>query len=110
MFFSSVSCCDLFKAEISAILKACMLVASPNCPTGFHVIIESDSKSVVAWVNNVVGIGNVKNMDAILDIREIIKRVGFIKVQFVPRSDNTTADVLAKLRSLSCLVQEVWDS
>ncbi|KAK3193398.1 hypothetical protein Dsin_024708 [Dipteronia sinensis] len=60
----------IFLDSMGAILKACQLVDSTNCPTNLSIIIESDSKSVVAWAN---GVGNVKYLDAILDIREIMK-------------------------------------
>ncbi|KAK2648718.1 hypothetical protein Ddye_016207 [Dipteronia dyeriana] len=59
-------CCDSSCAKISAI-QSCQLVDSTNCPANLSIIIESDSKSVVAWVNG------VKYLDASLDIREILK-------------------------------------
>ncbi|KAI9154267.1 hypothetical protein LWI28_023562 [Acer negundo] len=52
-------------------------------------------------------IRNVKNPYSILDIRDIIKRMVMVKVQFVSRNGNVAVDLLAKLGSLSDLSQEV---
>ncbi|KAK1582269.1 hypothetical protein Q3G72_013406 [Acer saccharum] len=94
---------------VSAILKACKLCESANCPFDVDIIIESDSKSTVSWVNGKGGVGNVKLMESILNIREFLHRFGArVLVQYVPRSGNVSADLLAKLGALSEMVQEVW--
>ncbi|KAK3217812.1 hypothetical protein Dsin_011782 [Dipteronia sinensis] len=96
-------------AEIYAIHKACELCEKASCPVSKRIIIESDSKSAVSWVNGVNGVGNVRLMDVILDIRDILSRnASRIKVQFVSISGNVSVDLLAKLGALSGLVQEVW--
>ncbi|KAK2653766.1 hypothetical protein Ddye_013622 [Dipteronia dyeriana] len=61
-------------AEIFVILKACELYEKESCPAVNRIIIESDSKSVVSWTNGGVGVGNVRMMDIIMDIREILSR------------------------------------
>ncbi|KAK1550704.1 hypothetical protein Q3G72_023435 [Acer saccharum] len=96
MFFFFVGTRDSSSAEVSAILKACQLCVSVKCPTEQRIIIESNSKSSVSWVNGAAGIGNVKNLDSILDIREILKREPKVSVHLVPRNGNVVANLLAK--------------
>ncbi|KAK3221359.1 hypothetical protein Dsin_008384 [Dipteronia sinensis] len=68
-----------------------------NCPPNHNIIIESHSKSAVSWVNGEGGVGNVRLLDAILDIKEILARLlQKAMVQFVPRSANVSANFLAK--------------
>ncbi|KAK3219107.1 hypothetical protein Dsin_013077 [Dipteronia sinensis] len=96
-------------AEISAILEACELCEKVSHTAVKCIIIESDSKSAVSWVNGDAGFGNVRSMNMILDIREILSRnESKILVQFVPRSGNVSANLLAKLGFLCGLNQEVW--
>ncbi|KAK1563551.1 hypothetical protein Q3G72_029057 [Acer saccharum] len=46
------------------------------------------------WVKGPGGVGNVKLMESILDIREILFRNGSkVSVQFVPRNGNVLADL-----------------
>ncbi|KAK3229861.1 hypothetical protein Dsin_001742 [Dipteronia sinensis] len=101
---------DLFLSmvtkEVLAILEACNLCDSASSLINQHIVIKSDSKSVVAWVNGLEGIGNVKNMDPILEIKEIIKQNKKISILFTPRSGNVFANILAG--SLTGLVQTVW--
>ncbi|KAK1556252.1 hypothetical protein Q3G72_001492 [Acer saccharum] len=95
--------------EIQAILKACQLCVSDMCPTDVNITIESDSMVAVAWVNGVDGVGNVKFLDCILDIKEILlKCKPRLSVKCVSRSVNAAADFLAKQGAVSSLVQEVW--
>ena len=97
------------EAEVLAILKACKLCESENCPSDVVVIIQSDSKSVVTWANGKGGVGNVKLMESILDIRECLLNCGSnVLVQYAPRSGNVVADLLAKFGTMSGMVQEVW--
>ncbi|KAI9182680.1 hypothetical protein LWI28_027803 [Acer negundo] len=61
----------------------------------------------MSWVNGKGGVGNVKLMEYILDIRELLHRFrSKVSIQYVPRSGNVSTDLLAKC-ALSGLVQEV---
>ncbi|TXG72707.1 hypothetical protein EZV62_001286 [Acer yangbiense] len=83
--------------------------ASGGCPTDVKVIIESDSKAAVSWVNGVGGVGNVRFLDSILEIKEILFRLKpKLVFQFIPRSGNAATDFLVKMGAMSGLVQEVW--
>ncbi|KAK4845958.1 hypothetical protein QYF36_011197 [Acer negundo] len=100
-----------YATEISAIVKACELCDSDNCPTGHSIIIESDCKSVVRWVNRVDDVGNIRNLESSLEITEFLRRnAPKVLVRFVPRSRNVATNLLAKLGALSGLVKVVWRS
>ncbi|KAK1576597.1 hypothetical protein Q3G72_015165 [Acer saccharum] len=98
-------------AELAAILQACKCCASAMCPTNLSVIIESDSSSVVSWVNSVEGVGHIRFSDTILEIREILFRLKpKVLVRFVNRGNNAAADFLAKQGAINGLVQLVWSA
>ncbi|KAK2641369.1 hypothetical protein Ddye_023132 [Dipteronia dyeriana] len=64
-----------------------------------------------SWVNGngSGGVGNVKLRDFIMDIKDILARhVPKVKIQFVPRSANASADFLARQGASSGFVQEGW--
>ncbi|KAK3223312.1 hypothetical protein Dsin_010337 [Dipteronia sinensis] len=109
IFSSFIGCHHSSFAEIAAILKACQLCELVNCPPNHNIIIESDSKSAVSWMNGEGGVRNVKLLEAIMDIKDILARLApKVLVQFVPRRANVSADFLAKQGALSGLVQEGW--
>ncbi|KAK1575441.1 hypothetical protein Q3G72_005499 [Acer saccharum] len=98
-------------AELAAILQACKCCASAMCPTNLSVIIESDSSSVVSWVNSVEGVGHIRFSDTILEIREILFRLKpKVSVRFVNSGNNAAADFLAKQGAINGLVQLVWSA
>ncbi|KAK3217736.1 hypothetical protein Dsin_011706 [Dipteronia sinensis] len=65
IFISFLDCCLKLTstAEVAAILKACQLCESVHCSIGLIVVIESDSKYVVSWVNG-AGVGNIQLLDS----------------------------------------------
>ncbi|KAK0596426.1 hypothetical protein LWI29_015578 [Acer saccharum] len=98
-------------AEVAAILRACQCCEMDNCPNDLPVIIESDSSSAVSWVNGVEGVGHVRFMESILEIREILSRLKpRVSVRFVPRKGNAAADFLAKQGAVNGRVQLAWAS
>ncbi|KAK1557258.1 hypothetical protein Q3G72_021177 [Acer saccharum] len=80
-------------------------------PSGIGVIIESNSSLVVLWVNGAEGVGQVRFLDSILEIREILYRLNpKVSVRFVNRRGNVAAGFLGKQGALHGLVQLVWSS
>ncbi|KAK1560827.1 hypothetical protein Q3G72_031317 [Acer saccharum] len=109
IFSSFIGCGISPAAKVEAILKACQLCVLDKCPTDVKVIIESDSKAAVSWVNGVGGVGNVRFLDSIMEIKDILFRCKpNLVVQYVPKSGNDAADFLAKQGALSGLVQVAW--
>ncbi|TXG65619.1 hypothetical protein EZV62_006894 [Acer yangbiense] len=75
------------------------------------VVIESDSLSAVSWVNGVDGVGNVRFLKSILEIREILSRLkSKVVVRFGSKSGNAVADFLAKQGAVNGLDQMAWSS
>ncbi|KAK3227024.1 hypothetical protein Dsin_006886 [Dipteronia sinensis] len=109
MFSAYIGCNHSSFVEITAILKSCQLCESVKYLPNHNIIIESDSKSVVSWVNREGGVGNVRLLDAIMDIKDILARLSpKVLVQFVPRSANVFVEFLAKQGAFSGLVREGW--
>ncbi|KAK3213218.1 hypothetical protein Dsin_017924 [Dipteronia sinensis] len=81
--------------EIRAIRKAVEICASNNDLIGRNIIIISDSKTTVLWVNN-EDFGNLDHVDRIYEIRNKLVLMGNTKVIFIPRSTNSFVDMLAK--------------
>ncbi|KAK4843373.1 hypothetical protein QYF36_007313 [Acer negundo] len=60
----------------------------------------------VSWVDGLGGVINVKLLDSILEIREILSRIRpKVGVRFVPRSSNAAVDFLVKQGAVNGLVQ-----
>ncbi|KAK3220388.1 hypothetical protein Dsin_014358 [Dipteronia sinensis] len=84
------------------------LCESVHCPTGVNIVIESDSRSAISWVNGVRP-GNIQLLDFLLEIKEIMIRLKpKISISFVARSGNAAADFLAKQGAASGLSQVAW--
>ncbi|KAK4843835.1 hypothetical protein QYF36_013263 [Acer negundo] len=80
-----------------------------NCPEDCPVFIKNDSKQAVSWVDGLDGVINVKLLDSILEIREILSRIRLkVGVHFVPISSNAAVDFLAKKGAANGLVQVAW--
>ncbi|KAK1583559.1 hypothetical protein Q3G72_024995 [Acer saccharum] len=106
MFSSVIDDGSSVAAELVAILQACKCCM---CPTDLSVIIESDSRSAVSWVNDDVGVGHIRFLDIILEIREILSRLKpKVVVRFINRSSNVAADFLAKQGVFNGVVQMGW--
>ncbi|KAK2638809.1 hypothetical protein Ddye_026604 [Dipteronia dyeriana] len=66
---------DSNAAKILAIHKAVDLCSSVSACVGRNLVIESDSKIVVYWINS-KGIGNANHVQLIFDIRNKLKFLG----------------------------------
>lgn len=85
-------------AELFAIKKAVDLCLSNPFLRNRDIMVVSDSKVVVSWVNS-TDFGNVDHINTIYDIQSMLKVRGDIQVVFDSRIYNTFADSLAKMGS-----------
>ncbi|KAK2659775.1 hypothetical protein Ddye_006308 [Dipteronia dyeriana] len=97
MFSLFVGVKDSNAAEILAIHKAMDLCSSVFACMGRNLVIESDSKIVISWINS-KGIGNVNHVQLIYDIRDKLQFLSGV-VKFRSRASNQFADNLTKLGS-----------
>ncbi|KAK3213079.1 hypothetical protein Dsin_017785 [Dipteronia sinensis] len=95
LFSAFVGARDAIAAEMLAIQKAVNLYASKTTFVGRDIVIVSDSKSAVDWVNE-SGIGHINLVDSIYDIRSKLDYLGNTKVIYNSRATNLLADSLAK--------------
>ncbi|KAK3200592.1 hypothetical protein Dsin_024007 [Dipteronia sinensis] len=86
---------DAITAEIMTIAKACELCISQVELTGRVIVINSDSKTVVSWINS-DDLGNINFTHLIFDIRNKLWRLGQTTVEYSSRLSNSMADSLAK--------------
>ncbi|KAK2649769.1 hypothetical protein Ddye_017258 [Dipteronia dyeriana] len=86
---------DSNTAEVMAIFKACSLIASNNRLADRNIMIISDSKIVVCWING-NDFGNMKLLNLIRDIRNFLQKLSGLSVCFLPRGKNSFRDSLAK--------------
>ncbi|KAK3212212.1 hypothetical protein Dsin_016918 [Dipteronia sinensis] len=108
MFTSFIGCGTSTAAEVAAILKACQCCESVQCPTYVNVIIESNSKSAVSWVNG-VGVGNIQFLESLLEIKDVLHRLNpRVSVRYATRNGNAIADFLAKQGDATSLKQDAW--
>ncbi|KAK1592046.1 hypothetical protein Q3G72_018347 [Acer saccharum] len=100
------------RAREVVIVRGCLVrEVTPRCPVGVSIIIESDCKCAVGWVNGEGAAAIGRNLDLIVEIRELLHRNSpRISVSFVPRSSNVAADLLAKLGPIRGVDQVVWRS
>ncbi|KAK1575450.1 hypothetical protein Q3G72_005585 [Acer saccharum] len=91
-------------AEIKAIHRACEIIHSNSLWCGRNVIISSDSKTMVSWINS-EDFGSLNHVHLIYDIRSWLKVLGNASVIFDPRSTNSFVDMLAKR---GATVQVMW--
>ena len=99
---------DANSAESMAIHQACVLCADSPSLIGKQILICSDSKVAVNWVNG-SGFGSLKHLNLIYDIRSILSFLGNTTIIFNPRSTNSFADFLAKKGSCSVGDMVQWD-
>ncbi|KAK3213081.1 hypothetical protein Dsin_017787 [Dipteronia sinensis] len=95
LFSAFVGARDAIAAEMLAIQKAINLYASKTTFVGRDIVIVSDSKSAVDWVNE-SGIGHINLVDSIYDIRSKLDYLGNTKVIYNSRATNLLVDSLAK--------------
>ena len=86
---------DCISATIYAISKAYLLCGSRPDVNSKKIIVVSDCKQVVAWINS-KGVGDWNYLQQILDIRDMLASLGQVSVEFSPRESNFFADFLAK--------------
>ena len=87
---------DSNTVELCAIKKAMELIAANSNLNDRDIMVVSDSKVAVSWVNN-GDFGNVSQVNDIYDIRQYMNSAGNIKVVFDSRIFNSFANSLAKL-------------
>ncbi|KAK3212682.1 hypothetical protein Dsin_017388 [Dipteronia sinensis] len=98
LFSSSIGIADSCMSELLAIHKACALIASRMLLSNRNITIRSDSKSVVSWING-EGVGNLRFVSLVYAIRQFLKSMNSVSVEYTPRSSNSLADSLAKAGS-----------
>ncbi|KAK3224470.1 hypothetical protein Dsin_011495 [Dipteronia sinensis] len=86
---------DANMVEILAIARACELCVSRPELVGRDIAIVSDSKVAVSWVNN-DGIGTLKHVQTIYDIRSHLRDMGQSLVIYNSRASNSVSNLLAK--------------
>ncbi|KAK3219556.1 hypothetical protein Dsin_013526 [Dipteronia sinensis] len=86
---------DSNTAEIMAIWNVCDIISFDPLFLGRNITIASDSKVVVAWVNN-DDFGSINHVKWIYDIRCKLKILGNTSVVYNSRSSNSFVDMLAR--------------
>ncbi|KAK1586992.1 hypothetical protein Q3G72_008350 [Acer saccharum] len=81
-----------------AIHRACQLVTSNSLLLNRKLIIVSDSKVVVSWINS-DHFGSLKHVELVYDIRHFLILLKGLEIKFLPRGPNSFADGLAKMGS-----------
>ncbi|KAK3217752.1 hypothetical protein Dsin_011722 [Dipteronia sinensis] len=82
--------------ELLAIQKAVEIVMSNPILRDKQIVVVSDSKVVVSWINN-IGFGNLNLVDNIYEIRNSLSKHGDMKITHDSRAFNSYADNLARL-------------
>ncbi|KAK3197913.1 hypothetical protein Dsin_021328 [Dipteronia sinensis] len=95
LFSSYLGIHDANTIEILVVRKACEICALRRDLINWRVVVDSDSKVVVSWVNN-EGFGSLKHVNTIYEIQGILRFLSNIEVIYNPRSSNSFADMLAK--------------
>ncbi|KAK3199478.1 hypothetical protein Dsin_022893 [Dipteronia sinensis] len=98
LFWSCIGLTNSNTAEVYAIHRACKLISFNQFLAERHIIIISDSKAAVAWVNG-EGLGLLNLVDAVYDTRQILLLMNSVSIIFKPWSSNSLADSLAKAGS-----------
>ena len=91
---------DSNTAELWAIKRVLELVMSNSNLSNREIMVVSDLKMAVSWVNN-GDFGHLAQVQSIHEIHGMLKSAGCIKVGFDSRIFNSFADSLAKMGSSS---------
>ncbi|KAK2648437.1 hypothetical protein Ddye_015926 [Dipteronia dyeriana] len=83
------------ETELSAIYKACILIASCQNLNNRHITIMSDSSTVVSWINE-EGFGLLSHVNLLYDIRQVLNTRRSLEAKFTVRDANSLVDCLAK--------------
>ncbi|KAK3225735.1 hypothetical protein Dsin_005597 [Dipteronia sinensis] len=86
---------DSIIAKIMAIHKACDIVQSSSFWCGCKVVISSDSKVAVSWVNS-GAFGNLIHVDTIYEIHNWLRLLVNTDVVYISRVSNSFAYSLAR--------------
>ncbi|KAK3212280.1 hypothetical protein Dsin_016986 [Dipteronia sinensis] len=95
LFSISLGSQDSITADIMVMHKVVEIVLSNNFWNGPNMVIASDSKVAISWVNN-DDFGSINHVNLIYDIRSWLKNLGNTMVVYNSRSANSFADILAK--------------
>ena len=109
LFSSYVGCLDSNSAELFALHRACSLLASFPSLASRKVIIASDSKVIVSWING-DNFGSFALVDMVYDLRSFLQHNKDVSVIFMHRGSNSFADGLAKRGSSNCGERLEWGS
>ncbi|KAK3217841.1 hypothetical protein Dsin_011811 [Dipteronia sinensis] len=102
----SVGMADSNTAELWAIQKAVQLCVLNIHLKGRDVIVVSDSKVAVSWVNG-GDFRNLAHVNSVYDIRNNLSSYGLMEIVYKSRTFNSFADSLAKIGSGSC--RDLWN-
>ena len=100
LFSLYVGSCSSNKAKLKAIEKAALLCSSDPRLHDREIVVASDSKIDVSWIND-VGFGRLSHVGLVYDIRGYLGILRGTVVSFSLRTRNSFADNLAKLGSRS---------
>ncbi|KAK2653801.1 hypothetical protein Ddye_013657 [Dipteronia dyeriana] len=92
---------DSNSAEVMVIHKACFFIAYDQRLSGGKISTISDSKTAISWING-KDFGNIKQVNLILDIRNILQSLIGLSICFMPWGMNSFTDSLAKGGSGRC--------
>ncbi|KAK2655964.1 hypothetical protein Ddye_009016 [Dipteronia dyeriana] len=95
LFSYYVGILDATSVEIPAIHRACQLVVDNQIFGNRNISIFSDSKSVVSWCKG-EDFGNLRLVNFLYDIRQIIQSLKCLDIKFMPRGSNSFAYSLSK--------------
>ena len=95
LFSFNLGVMDAVSAEVQAILKACVLCMESVELRRKSMVIVSDSKLVVSWVEG-NGLVNMDCSQAISEIHFMLTVLSNTTVVYNPRACNSLADRLAK--------------
>ncbi|KAK4849775.1 hypothetical protein QYF36_000697 [Acer negundo] len=96
LFSSFIGIADPILAEVSAIHKACFLIASSQALDDRLITIWSDSSLVVSWING-HDFDKLSLIQLIYGIRQFLSSRILISIKFMPRGFNSLADCLARV-------------
>ncbi|KAK3222181.1 hypothetical protein Dsin_009206 [Dipteronia sinensis] len=109
LFSENVGVLDSISTELLAIHRAVSLCADITSLIVKEIDIISDSKVAVSWINS-EGLGSLKHIKLIYEIRSLLNNLHNARVLFNSRASNSFADSLAKKGSAmekDCLIWEV---
>ena len=100
LFSSFIGFLDSNLAELFVLHKACMFLASNQNLSSRKVVIVSDSKVMVSWIDG-ENFGNFSLVDMVYDIRSFLQNFKGMSVKFMHRGSNSFVDGLAKRVSIN---------